>query len=94
MKKYIFIIILISVLSGCAKKLYTLDTIKASKQTKISKDSTGQKQSQITDKTITIINKQLDTSLRISGNSLIGYIDPRSSKSTDTVVYSHFENTI
>jgi hypothetical protein len=92
MKKYLLLICLNFILSGCAKKSYTLDSIKTSKQKKASKDSINQKKSEITDKTITIINKQMDTSFKISGNSLIGYIDLGSSKNADATIDSHFEN--
>ncbi len=92
MKRIIILIVLSVLLIACSKKTHILDSSKASKQTKRSNDSTGQKKTKTTDRSIIITDRNIDTNIITTGNILTGYINPLASNSTDTIIDAHFEN--
>ncbi|MFD0749667.1 hypothetical protein ACFQZS_05910 [Mucilaginibacter calamicampi] len=77
-------------LSACAKKTLLIDSNTFSHQIKTSTDTSIQKTTSTTDKTITFINRSIDTNIVFTGQSLSGYLIPSKWLNKDTS--AHFEN--
>ncbi|HTH81962.1 MAG TPA: hypothetical protein VL490_03435 [Mucilaginibacter sp.] len=86
MKTLSSLILLSIFLFGCSAKTHNLSNSKSSKDIKNYTDSTNQKKTEIINKSIIITNKDIDTSVFITGKTLIGYINKQ-----DTSIV-HFEN--
>ena len=86
MKNSSSLVLLSILLFGCSAKTHNLSNSKSSKNSKNYTDSTNQKKIEIIDKSIIITNKDIDTSVFITGKTLIDYINKQD---TSTV---HFEN--
>ncbi|MGY3211160.1 hypothetical protein [Mucilaginibacter sp. HD30] len=90
MKNSHFLLLACMLLSACAKKTYLADSNTLSHQIKAITDSTEHKTSLITDKTITFINRTIDTNIVVTGKALSGYLVRSHSLDKDTS--AHFEN--
>jgi len=90
MKKSLFLLLLCILISACAKKTSLVDHNRFSHQIKAFIDTSAHKTSSITDKTITFINRSVDTNIIITGKTLSGYLVQSKSADKDTSV--HFEN--
>jgi hypothetical protein len=86
MNKLASLLLLTIFLFGCAEKTHNLIASKSSKDIKTYMDSTNQKKTEIIDKSTITTNRDIDTSIIITGKALTGYIN----KLDTTMV--HFEN--
>jgi len=89
MKIYLYLLLFCALLSACARKTYVAEHSTLSHNLKNKSDSTIRKSSLLTDKTVTIISKLIDTNIVVSGKALSGYLLP--SKSLEDIS-AHFEN--
>jgi len=92
MKNIILILLISIIVVGCAKKNYQLETAATSKQTKSNLDSTGIRKTDIQNKSIIVHEKNADSTIVISADSLKGIVNIFSCSGNDSLLTSHFEN--
>ena len=90
MKNSQFLLIFCVLLSACAKKTYVADSNTFSHQIKSVTDTSAHKTSSTTDKTVTLINRSIDTNIIVNGKTLSGYLVPSTLPHNDAS--AHFEN--
>lgn len=88
MKNYLLLLALLT-LSSCARKTSVSRSLIQSNSFKSTGDSSGSKITSLTDKTITLISRSIDTNIHVTGKPLSVYIYPLKYNS-DTVL--NFEN--
>lgn len=90
MKNILLLSLSCMLFSACAQKTHVADNSTLSHNLKTTSDSSARKVSSITDKTVTIINRSIDTNIVITGKSLSGYL--LSSQLSGKETSAQFEN--
>jgi hypothetical protein len=90
MKNSLLLLLSCLLFSACAKKTFVADSKTLFHQLNNTTDSSTNKTSSIADKTITIINRSIDTNIIVTGEALNGYLMLSKLSGKDTS--AHFEN--
>lgn len=91
MKRLILIIAIAIFIAGCSKRTRVLDSKKISKTEKSNIDSVVKHQTNTIDKSLITIEKQLDTSVTVTGKTVTGEVDINTA-GDNGVINQHFSN--